>query len=252
MPLRPLLSFQAALLLTLTLPSHAQQNCAASGPASAGGPLGYQLRGDRCEGRFVQDVAGAVELKLASFSAGLAEAKEFPSSAPLKLAWVLPSPADLRLRAISLRSRHYYSMDTLRNPNQGASFNWPTGGLRTENLKPNEVGVVARTSPPGFTEEVYIPLRIGTGSNYKITLLTAAELNEIYFSFTSLSPNGKLTQLVKKEEPLGRGYYPASVGIPIPVPSSLPPGYYRLDATADRRNGGSIRKNWIFYHPGPQ
>jgi hypothetical protein len=235
------------LLICMGFPILAQQQCREFGLAAAGGPSGYTWRADRCEGVFVQEVAGSTDLKLVSFSAGL-DTANFASAPELKLSWTLPAPADVRLRATSLRNRHYYRMDARRTSAQPPSYDWPTDVLRAENLKPEEVGLVAWTQTANFKADVYLPLRIGAASSFKMTLLPAAELDEVYVSLSRLSADGKVVQQIKKEERLGRGYYPAARGFAVPLPPVTVGGYYRLDAAGILKNGGAVTKSFLFYN----
>jgi hypothetical protein len=246
--LMQLLKAVQVIVLTscLGLPALAQQNCPEK---DAGGQTGYKWRGDRCEGIFVQPVAGSADFRLVSFSAGLDGSVDIGSTSALKLSWAPPASGDLSLHAASLRSRHYYRMDARRTVAQGVSYNWPTDVLRAENLKPNEIGVVASTQVAGFKDEIYIPLRVGASSDYKITLLAAAELSEVYISLSRLTPDGKaVVQVIKKQEPLRRAYYPASRGISMPLPAVTVAGYYRLEAAGILKNGGGVNNSWLFYY----
>src|ERR1035441_3160271 len=70
-------------------------------PASAD-PSGYRLRGDRCEGVYIQDVGGS-PLFIASWTESFA-AYDLLSRAPLEIAWDNPQGAGpVQLRAQGLR-----------------------------------------------------------------------------------------------------------------------------------------------------
>jgi hypothetical protein len=93
--------------------------CANLTPQS--GELGYQQRGDRCEGIFVQDIRSNVRLK--SVLAPL-ESASSPVEKELQL-MLLPDtpPAQYQLRVTSLDPRVHYQLDAFIP--DGGVFNWP-------------------------------------------------------------------------------------------------------------------------------
>src|SRR2546425_622955 len=73
-------------------------------------PNGYRLRGDRCEGIYIKEVAGTTVV------ASLIEYVENfnPAGQSLRIEWTAPGNASVRLRAYSLRHRLFYQMDARR------------------------------------------------------------------------------------------------------------------------------------------
>lgn len=226
----------------------ADDPCKEFGLKPAGGPSGYNWRADRCEGIFVQEVAGSGDLRLVSFSSRL-DTVDPSSVGRLRLSWAQPSSSEVRLRAYSLRSRHYYRMDLVRGAQAGASYDWPTDVLKIENLKGAELGIVAWMRAPAFQQDVYLPLKVGTAADLSVVLQPGAELSEAYISFSRLGADGKPVQQLKQDEPLRRGYYPAGRGFSLPLPKVSVAGYYRLEAAGVLKNGGSVTRTVLLYLP---
>ncbi len=79
----------------------------------AGNPYGYRLRNDRCEGIYIQKVAGTTGLQLVSFT-GLYDDYNLDTGADLFINWPDLDSTRVRLRAYCLKYRTYYRMDTER------------------------------------------------------------------------------------------------------------------------------------------
>src|ERR1700722_4918720 len=69
-------------------------------------PQGYRLRGDRCEGIYVQPVSGSAALLVASFTESFAEFDP-SSSDPLSVEWSSPAQTPVHLRAYALHEKLY-------------------------------------------------------------------------------------------------------------------------------------------------
>lgn len=216
------------------------------GIRSAGGPNGYDWRSDRCEGVFAQDVA-ASDLRLVSF-AGLTSALDIKALPELKLSWTPAGNADVQFRAVSLRSRHYYRMDTVR-PASVKAYAWPTNVIRTENLAPQELGLAAWTRVPALNQDVYLPLRVGESPPSGVLLQSDADIEEIYVSWAKLGADNKPSVFLQKNQPLNRGPYPARRAFKLDLPKALAAGYYRLDAAAHFRDGRDTTKTFYVFMP---
>src|SRR5512145_105133 len=86
-------------------------------------PLGYERRGDRCEGLYLQDVAGSAGLLVASLTEPF-DSLELGAGQRLRIEWSANGTPALRLRAVALRRRLYYRMDAQR-PAGTSGFDWP-------------------------------------------------------------------------------------------------------------------------------
>src|SRR5262245_41082574 len=85
------------------------QSCDPNLAQPEGHPYGYRLRGNRCEGVYVQQVDNTI-LVLASFTESF-ENYDLHANKDLLLQWNAPGNEEVRLRAFGLRRRLYYRMD---------------------------------------------------------------------------------------------------------------------------------------------
>jgi hypothetical protein len=216
-------------------------------------PHGYRQRGDRCEGIYVQQIAGA-PLTIASWTQSFSD-YDLASRQPLILQWDKASGAGtVRLRANSLRRRLHYRMDAIASAGAG-SFSWPSDILLALGIASHDIGVTATTRlKVGDVErDVHLPLRIAQGkpnqgSTYRLVVLPGGELSEIFVSL-SLESGGRTT-VVRNAEPLRHGYYPAERPIEVLIPGVSARGFYRLEIGASTLSGGAATADFWFYHPG--
>jgi len=75
-------------------------------------PLGYRLRGDRCEGIYIKEV-GSTSLIVASLTNSFDDF-DFTTDKELQIKWELADSSRVYLRAQSLKRRLHYRMDTVR------------------------------------------------------------------------------------------------------------------------------------------
>jgi hypothetical protein len=217
-------------------------------------PLGYRLRGDRCEGLYVEEVSGSAIL-IASWTE-VFDDFDVARTPNLTVVWDVPDGAgQVRLRAQGLRRRLYYRMDALR-PAGSSSFDWPTDLLTELRIPRRDLGVVAlATASVGVTErEMYLPLRIAQGSppsrsaSYRLAILPGTELGEVYVTLAMVA--GPTRTMLKDGEPLGYGYYPANRPFDIAVTGLKAKGFYQLTIGATLKSGGAATAEVWFYHPG--
>src|SRR5882672_11405890 len=78
---------------------------------AGGSEVGYAVRGDRCEGLYVQEVSGGT-LEVASLTENF-KGYKFAKDKPLLVEWPAPGDAQVQVRASSLKRKLYYRMDTL-------------------------------------------------------------------------------------------------------------------------------------------
>lgn len=218
-------------------------------------PLGYQLRGDRCEGRYDLQPSSLV-LFIVSFTESFEE-YNLKSGENLIVEWSIPKEQKVHLRAQGLKPRLYYRMDTVRNPGS-TSYHWPTDILRTLNIARGDIGAVAwaRYSMNEVSRDVYLPLRIrqtqqaAQSGVYRVVLWPGKELAEVFVSVATVKADGSPGDFIKDGEALNYGYYPALRGIEFEIPKLERPGIYYLEIGATLRSGGVVTiENW-FYHAG--
>ncbi len=235
-------------------PASAADQCDRNLLAPSTSPLAYRLRGDRCEGLYVEEVSGSAIL-IASWTEAFDDF-EIARSPKLTVVWDAPEGAGpVRLRAQGLRRRLYYRMDTVR-PAGDSSFDWPTDLLAELRIPRQDLGVVALAMTPvsGAEREVYLPLRIAQGSpparsgSYRLAILPGTELGEVYVTLARVTEPSR-TRL-KDGEPLGYGYYPANRPFEITVTGLDAKGFYQLTIGATLKGGGATTTDAWFYHPG--
>src|SRR5262245_17114072 len=244
-----------SLLLALPIGHavHAQSpHCDADLNPASSNPLGYRLRGDRCERVYIQEVAATV-LRLVSLTESF-ETFEPTRDRPLIVEWTPPSNQPLHLRAQSLKSRLYYRMDSER-PAGSASFEWPLDLVAALGLTRNDLGVLAWTARRlGSAERlVHIPVRIRQRTTpapepYRMVLVPGVQVEELFLSVARVDANGQPGPYSIDKMPVGLGYYPAgrAVVVPLRIPSIA--GVYRIDVGATLTQGGVSAITAYFAH----
>jgi hypothetical protein len=234
----------------------AQENpCDPDLERSAGDPLGYQRRDNRCEGRYIQKVSSQI-LLLASFTKSF-EDYDFNSSKDLIVEWSAPGDGSIHLRAHGLRAQLFYRMDTIRSIGS-IKYIWATDILAAMEISRRDMGVIGwvKRSVGKIEQDVYIPLRIqqkgnsNQSQNYQLLLLPGSELTEVYISLAPVEEDGSTGPFIRNGEALKYGYYPAERAIPIEILYLETPGIYYMEIGATLKNGGSATVEFLFYHAG--
>lgn len=227
-------------------------HCDAQLDASVDHPFGYRIRGDRCEGIYVRNVASAT-LRVVSLTERF-EDYDLQSSKQLLVEWTTSGDSPVRLRAQGLRRRLYYRMDTVRSP-QSRSFDWSLDVLSALKLPRSQLGVIGWTKSDQFDRDIYLPLRVSQSEHarksptYELSVLPGRELTEVFVSLAPVDDNGGVESFLKQGEPLGYGYYPAERAILISIPHPEAPGLYYVEIGASLRNGGATAIDFLLYHP---
>jgi hypothetical protein len=219
-------------------------------------PQGYRLRGDRCEGIYIREVAGSAELVVASFTESFGEFQT-TSDSSLRLAWPPLGRDAVRLRAQGLKYRLHYRMDSIRPPGS-SGYTWPLAVLAALRVGRQDIGVVGYTAQQvgNSTLEVYLPLRISERGEalpshmYRLVLLPGAELNEVYLSLAPVGRDGRPGKFLQRDQALRRSYYPAERPISVDLPEPYSRGIYYLEIGAVLGRGGSSTATMWFYSPG--
>lgn len=223
-------------------------------PQPAQNPYGYRLRGDRCEGIYIQEVGGS-PLLVASWTESFPD-YDLTSRQPIAMEWeTARNDATVRLRAQALRRRLYYRMDAVR-PAGSHSFTWPSDLLSVLSIFKADIGIAAVTRGviAGEERDIYLPLRVSQNArpvrteNYRLVLLPGVEIKELFLTLTAMT--GSKPTLLKGGEPVGYGYYPAEQPIEIPVSGLRVRGFYHLEIGATLKSGGASATDLWFYHPG--
>jgi hypothetical protein len=215
-------------------------------------PLGYRLRGDRCEGLYAQEVGNTI-LQIASFTRG-DDVSEFSGRLPIRWAPVADHP--LRLRVLSLQQGLYYRMDTLR-PAGAAAYAWPLDVASALDIRASQLGVLGwwETEIGGSPRSIHVAVEVGAlepedqSGAYQIALVPGAELEEVYLTLAPLNSAGLPAAPLLDGDPLRWGYYPA--GRPLHIPLELGAtrrGLYLLEVAAALRAGGGATTRLWFSH----
>jgi hypothetical protein len=221
-------------------------------------PTSYQVRGDRCEGIYAQQVS-TVSVDLRSFVEGFG-AFDPQTQTTLELAWKAPAgiAGMARLRAFSLKPRIYYRMDTAQ-PAATGSYRWPTEILAGEELGRDDLGIVAwveMPGPAGRPREVYLPLRAGgpqTLDGYEVTLFPSKKLKQILLTVVQIDGEGnevKETAVKNKDVGGELAYYGSNEPTVLATGKLGAPGFYRLEIKAIAASGDAVIKEIDFYHAG--
>jgi hypothetical protein len=233
------LGARAALAATLVMASpalHAAQ-CLADVQAAVSGPMGYQARGDRCEGLLRRFVGNSSAVDLIGYHvAGLGFATT--SGEPLKLVAIgTDRQRRVTLRAMSLTSRAYYQMDRVDLAVM-EEFVWPTADVlgavtnpASASVDPSKIGIVACSNRcSDRPDTVYWPVGVfpskenSGGFAYAVVLRsdTRARLVGMRLSSSGREVDVPLPQAVL----FGDGV------TVVPLPAGLAPGEWNLTVEA--------------------
>jgi hypothetical protein len=221
-------------------------------------PLAYGLRGERCEGVYALEVAGTGGFSVVAFVTS-GKPTTIEAGKAVAIEWPAGVDTPVFLRAVSLRHKLYYRMDA-RRPATSKRFDWPSEVLRDLKLKIEEVGIVAWSEKKiGETvQDVYVPIRVGGApaggdqSSYVFQVVSGSDLKEVFVKLATADASGREQQVIIRDEPLKRGFYPAERAIPIPISWSTlkERGLYRLQLNAVRSNGQPSSRILYFQHAG--
>ena len=216
---------------------------------------GYQARGDRCEGVYARQVAGTT-LFLSSFTETF-EKYDLNADDPLIIRWAVRADSGIQLRAETIKAGRYYRMDT-RSPPRDSLYRWPNRILSSERLARSDLGVLGwtRITLGGRRRIAYVPLAVtqkgsptGCGP-LQVALSTETRLKEVLVSLAQLDSTGAETRVIKKDEALGRGFYPAGSPILISLKrADLTAGLYSLKVSAVLSPRGNYSREYLLLIP---
>ena len=240
------------------LPAKEESPCDPGLPVASKDSLSYQLRGDRCEGRYTMSSQVRIfsgVLRVVSFVEHFEEYHP-GSDQDLRIEWSVPQPKEIALRASGLQTGLYYRMDV--NPSANTTnYSWPTDILQALQISRNELGLIGWASykfSNGMVKDVYLPLRITqnspakSSSNYQVVIWPTQELSEVFVSVASLDSDGSPRNFILDGEELGYGYYPKDRGIHFEIPKPPKTGVYYLEIGASLKDGGGVNIEDWFYH----
>ena len=244
-----------AFLLTGPDSVRAENFCDSSLAGDTKSPLAYQMRGDRCEGLYAQQVS-AISIEIRSFVESLAPFDPQRESV-LDLRWLSPPEVakELHLRAFCFKPRTYYRMDTAV-PAARRMYRWPSEVLAGLQLAGADLGVIAWLEMPGpasTVRQVYLPLRVGASETpaeggYQVTLVPSVRLKEVYLTVSRLDSSGNIVATVRRDEALGYGYYPSNEPTRFSTGRLGSAGFFRLELAAVPMSGTPVKQGFDFYH----
>lgn len=249
------LSLVLLLILAGPMPAADSEHCDPHLESRADDPLGYRPRGDRCEGRYIQEVANTT-LLVASFTESF-EGYDLAVDHDLTVEWTPLGEEVVSLRAQALRPRLYYRMDARSSPGE-SFYHWPIHVLAGLDIASAELGVVGfnQQRVGNALREVHLPLRIrqqesaARSDAYRVVLLLGREFEEVYVSVARVGSDGEPADFLRDGERLGYGYYPAGRGTEFPISGLSEPGIYYLEIGAELEAGGTVSTAIWFHHPG--
>jgi hypothetical protein len=217
---------------------------------------GYQPRGDRCEGVYARQVAGTT-LFLSSFTETF-EKYDLKSDDPLIIRWPAPADSGIQLRAETIKAGRYYRMDTKAAPKDSV-YQWPNRILSSERLARSDLGVLGwtRLTLGGQKRVAYVPLTVTQKGSptacgpLEVAFSTETRLTEVLVSLSQLDSTGLETRVIRKDEPLARGFYPAGSPIIVTINRAdvAAPGLYSLKVSAALSPRGNYSHEYLLMIP---
>lgn len=217
---------------------------------------GYQARGDRCEGVYARQVAGTT-MFLSSFTETF-ESYDLASDDPLIVHWDARTDSGVQLRAEAIKAGRYYRMDTRAAP-RDSLYRWPNRILSSERLAKTDIGVLGftRITLGGRRRLAYVPLAItqkGTPTScgpLQLAFSVETRLSEVLVSLSQLDSTGAESRVIKKDEALNRGFYPAGSPIIVSLKRAdlAAPGLYSLKVSASLSPRGNYSHEYLLLIP---
>lgn len=217
---------------------------------------GYQARGDRCEGVYARQVAGTT-MFLSSFTETF-EQYDIDSDDPLVIHWDARTDSGVQLRAETIKAGRYYRMDTRTTP-RDSLYRWPNRILSSERLAKSDIGVLGwtRVNVGGRRRIAYVPLAItqkGAPTScgpLQLAFSIETRLTEVLVSLSQIDSTGADKRVIKSDEPLNRGFYPAGSPILVSLKRSdlAVPGLYSLKVSASLSPRGNYSHEYLLLIP---
>jgi hypothetical protein len=217
---------------------------------------GYQPRGDRCEGVYARQVAGTT-MFLSSFTESF-EKYDIDSDDPLVIKWSAHTDSGVQLRAETIKAGRYYRMDARAQPRDSV-YRWPNRILSSERLAKSDLGVLGwtRITLGGRRRVAYVPLSVTqknsptTCGPLQVAFSTETRLTEVLVSLSLLDSTGAETRVIKKDEALNRGFYPAGSPILVTLKRDelAAPGVYSLKVAATLSPRGNYSHEYLLLIP---
>ncbi|MCK9684582.1 hypothetical protein [Scleromatobacter humisilvae] len=234
---RGLRSWAAALAwTTLVLPASAlaiDSKCRDDIRPVDDNPLGYRLRGNRCEGLYWSPHASDAAITVLAVATG-APAAALPGEGVLHLGWsgrVSGAIGDaVQIQAISLRPGLFYRMDATASLG-GGRFDWPTDVVRGLSLRGDEIAlrVQARARIGQVTWPILLPLSLSggatEGAGVRVLVTSTVALFAISWECLRIESSGMPAQSVARGRAGGPFRADEVVTLEVAAPGSREPCY---------------------------
>lgn len=222
-------------------------SCPPAGLKSVEAPDKYKERGPRFEGRFVQPAASSGSLRVVSYASGLGGGP-VPGDF-LRLAWNGPKNAvsTSRVRALSLRQRHYYRMDVCSTVD--GKFDWPTDQLRVQKLDRGEIGLLATARVQAIRNNVYLPIQVESDTDFRLLVEYGATIKEVYLTLRRVDSGENRKETLPSQQRLKGIYFAGGHPFELPLPRIRDGGIFRLDVAVVFFSGGSRSDSINVYLP---
>lgn len=214
------------------------------------------MRGDRCEGIYTRAVALG-EVRLAGVHWKPRSPPSLQGRRSMRLEWPVPPTGNpVGLRALAMRPRLFYRMDSVR-PAGASGYDWPTELISRLRLTPGELGIMAWSALRlrGVNRDILLPVGLGGEGGYspniELSLISDVQLREIYLTIFPVGADGSLGAPIARDRPVGRGFYPANRGLPVALPTLPRPGLYRVDIGSRFMTGGAAASSQYIYAAQP-
>jgi hypothetical protein len=216
---------------------------------------GYHWRVSRCEGKYPVEVSGGALLRIVSLTEYFENFGNTGSNT-LQVVWPRYGTESVRLRAVSLKRQLYYRMDL---PSAPTSYDWPLDLVKAVGLTSKEIGILGWTMGTVGTattrREIYLPLHLQAGrvtpaTKYEVVLLPGAALKDLFYSLSLVGNDGRVGQILVKNQSLRGSYYSAGQATRLTLPELKSKGIYFLEVGAILQDGRPATTTLWFYHKG--
>ncbi len=211
----------------------------------------YRQIGERCEGKFGQEVGGR-PLFVFSLTRGFSY-EEVGITDTLLVEWHAPSGADSRIRVEANAPHVNYQMDTTQ-PGAQTEFEWPAGILVSSRMSRQDLGATASTeiTIAGRAQTILLPLTIRPAhtrlscASTNLQLWTGIKLSEVTVTLVPLDEEGSRREPILADDSLRYGYYPAEQLIEVPLSYSGSSVYYIKLTGYDVAGVAYPLESWIY------
>ena len=192
------------------------------------GNMGYQFRGQHCEG-FFGTLVSANELQLVNFTKGILSYSSTETQ-DLELSVPVSTNGIVNVRGVGIPRGVYYQMDVALAA--GQTFKWDTGPVLLKHKSTKYSRVLGLF---GFTESTvartYMPVQVKGSKQagyYYLKLIASIPVTQLKWRVAGETTFKKVS---------GGRKYTAGRSITIRLPADLKPGSYKVEIQGKRKDG---------------